>query len=63
MQNEQIKMVQVGLGMMSSLDESKPTDDELRAIRSQLLQSHASLVVLDQLGHQLDAEYDKLLGK
>jgi len=62
LQNEQIKMVQVGLGLMSSIGESKPTDDELRAVRSQLLQSHASLVVLDQLGRQLDAEYDKVLG-
>jgi len=63
MQNEQIKMVQVGLGMMNSLSAGKTPDDELRAIRNQLLQSHSGLVVLDQLGHQLDAAYDKLLGK
>jgi hypothetical protein len=63
LQNEQIKMVQVGLGMMNSFDAGKVPDEELRAIRNQLLQSDAALVVLDQLGRQLDAQYDKLLTK
>ena len=61
LQNEQIRMVQVGLGMMSTFSAGKPSDDELRAIRNQLLQSNAGLIVLDQLGKQLSAEYEQAL--
>jgi hypothetical protein len=62
LQDDEVKNVQIGLGMMNSFDgPSKPSDEELRAIRRQLLQSDAALVVLGQLGQQLTAGYAKLL--
>jgi hypothetical protein len=63
LQDEQVKSVQEGLGMMSSLNGPKTADDDLRAMKRQMLQSHAAVIVLQQLGQQLDASYDKILHK
>ena len=64
MQDEEVRSVQVGLGMMNIFGgPGKPPDVELRAIKRQLLHSHAGLVVLGKLGKQLDADYTRLLSK
>jgi len=63
LQDEQVRYVQVGLGIMQSFSgPQKPSDEELRSLRTQLLQSEAGLEVLRQLGEQLDSEYVKALG-
>ena len=64
LQDEEVKNVQVTLGMMSTFSGPEPASKEdLRAIRAQLQQGLAALVVLGQLGHQLSADYDRLLQK
>lgn len=65
LQNDEIKDVEVALGLLNSLedDPEKVPDDELRAIKRQLLQSEAALTVIEQLGHQLSNEYGKVLPK
>ena len=62
LQDEEVKNVQVALGMMTSFNgPQKPPGEELRAMRAQLLQSDAALVVLQQLGRQLTDDYAKVL--
>ncbi len=65
LQNDEIKDVQVALGLLNSLREEpeKVPADELRAIKRQLLQSEAALYVIEQLGRQLSADYAKVLTK
>ncbi len=65
LQHEEVRDVQRGVGLLGSLKEGpeKIPPEELRALKAQLQQSSAALTVLDQLGRQLDTEYDKVLSR
>ncbi|HWC96153.1 MAG TPA: hypothetical protein VG456_05375 [Candidatus Sulfopaludibacter sp.] len=65
LQEEQIGSVQTGVGMLRILDNGpdKVTDEELRAIKHQILGSSAGLQVMEQIARQLDSTYAKLLQK